>query len=176
MGRILYRKNVAPCMVQGAVIGHELSHGFDPNGMLYDSLGKMTTTDVRWYIPLESKVERQAAELGENPVLTAGENVADLAGLSAAHVALERNDAYEGASHERRMEMDRVFFTRWAVVWACKTTTENAQKRALTDAHGPAKDRCNMPCSNIEAFHAAFDVKPGDPMYLAPARRATMWW
>lgn len=161
----------------GAVVGHELTHGFDPNGMRFDSHGKLVGhANVIWYQAMSGVVNRQASREGVNAELTSGENVADQAGLCVAHLALANTPAYQRADARARIAMDRTFFTRWATVWATKMTDAEAKRRLLVDPHAPARMRCNNPVRNIEAFGIAFGAGSGDAMYLEPSERASMWF
>ena len=151
------------------MIGHELSHAFDPNGMQFDADGKLTGSSAPWYRAMSGVVDQQAKREGVNPDLTSGENVADLAGLYVAHEAL-------AASERNSPEASRALFTQWAATWATKMSDAEAKRRLLVDPHAPSQMRCNTPCRNIDAFHEAFGVVKGDGMYLDPKQRARMWW
>ena len=120
-------------------------------------------------------VNRQAARQGVNAELTSGENVADVAGLQIAHMTLVRSPSYLG-SDASRTELDQLFFKRWATVWACKMTADEAKRKLRVDAHAPAHTRCNMAVGSVSQFYDAFGVGPHDAMYIHPADRAVMWF
>jgi len=169
----------------GAVIGHEISHGFDDQGRRYDGAGNLND----WWAPKDNEeFTRRAKALGEqygareplpgtklNPDLTMGENIADVAGLAMAYRAYKLSlngkeapviDGYTG---------DQRFFMGWAQGWARKYRDDELRKRLLTDPHSPSEYRCNTVVANLDAFATAFDLKPGDKMYLEPAKRVKIW-
>ena len=125
----------------GAIIGHELTHAFDPNGMRFNELGKLISVDTAWYNPLREVVDAQSESHGENAKLTSAENVADVAGLRVAYNALRRDETYRGVMD------DRVFFERWATTWASKFTEKDASRRLLVDPHAPG-DFCKSQQNN----------------------------
>lgn len=169
----------------GAVIGHEISHGFDDQGRRYDGTGNLND----WWAPEDNaEFTRRAKQLGAqynalsplaglfvNGDLTMGENIADVAGLAMAYrawqVSLRGKPApvIDGYTGEQR------FFIGWAQGWARKYRDDELRRRLLTDPHSPSEYRTNNVVSNLPEFHAAFDVKPGDKMYKAPADRVRIW-
>ena len=152
----------------GAVIGHELSHAFDPNGMRFNESGKLVRVDTAWYDPLRAAVDAQATALGENAKLTSSENVADVAGLHFAMEALKSREGYDEKNNH-------IFFERWATVWASKFTERDAKRRSLVDPHPNGRDRSRLGPANEDEFIKAFNVKAGDAMYpKGPVAR--MWW
>jgi putative endopeptidase len=168
----------------GAVIGHEMSHQFDDQGSKYDLHGNL----VDWWTPADSQnfqsridqYERQinAYEplpgLHVNGKLTMGENVADLAGLTVAH------DAYIASLNGAPppvvdgMSGDQRFYLGWAQVWRCKTREPALRQQLLTDPHSPCPVRTDV-VRNMDPWYSAFDVKPGEKLYLAPADRVRIW-
>jgi putative endopeptidase len=169
----------------GAVIGHEISHGFDDQGRRYDGAGNLND----WWTPQDDEeFTRRAKMLGAqysalspvpglnvNGELTMGENIADVAGVAMAYRAykLALNgkqppiiDGYTG---------DQRFFIGWAQSWARKYREDEMRKRLLTDPHSQSEYRTNAVLVNQPEFHQAFDVKPGDKMYRAPAQRVKIW-
>jgi putative endopeptidase len=169
----------------GAVIGHEISHGFDDQGRRYDGHGNLHD----WWAPSDNEeFNRRAKAFGAqyeassplpgthvNGELTMGENIADLAGVAMAYRAYKLSlkgrqapviDGYTG---------DQRFFIGWAQGWARKYREDELRRRLLTDPHSPSEYRTNIIVSNLPEFHAAFDVKPGDKMYRAPAERVKIW-
>lgn len=170
----------------GAVIGHEIGHGFDDQGAKYDGAGNL----VDWWTD-EDRTEFAArtralidqysaftptglnAEHSVNDEFTVGENIGDLGGLSIALVAyrLVNPDPpiIDGLTGEQRL------FYSWAQIWRTKTRDEEAIKRLAIDPHSPPEFRCNGVVRNIDAFYDAFDVRPGDELYLEPGRRVRIW-
>jgi predicted metalloendopeptidase len=169
----------------GAVIGHEIGHGFDDQGSKYDGEGNLkswwTDEDRRRFeartAALIDQYDAFEALPGEhvNGALTIGENIGDLGGLSIAymayHMSLNGKDApvIDGLSGDQRL------FTGWAQVWRRNYTEENLLSRLKVDPHSPSEFRCNGIVRNIDAWYAAFDVGPNDAMYLAPENRVKIW-
>jgi putative endopeptidase len=169
----------------GAVIGHETTHGFDDQGRRYDGTGKLTD----WWTPEDAaKFEAQAVKLGKqyagfqvlpgakiNGDLTMGENIADLGGLllalDAYHASLKGQPApiLDGLTGDQRV------FMGWAQVWRQKIREDRLRQQLVSDPHSPPEARVDVPMRNIDAFYDAFGVKPGDPMYVAPADRVRIW-
>ncbi|SUI92593.1 M13 family metallopeptidase [Shewanella morhuae] len=168
----------------GAVIGHEISHSFDNNGAAFDSTGAMRN----WWTPADfAQFAKQGDALAQqfdayapfpdlhvNGKLTLGENIADVAGLAAAydayHASLKGADApvIEGFSGDQR------FFIGFAQTWATKMRDEALRARVATDGHAPGMYRA-LTVRNLDAWYRAFDVKPGDKLYLAPEDRVKIW-
>ena len=168
----------------GAVIGHEISHSFDNNGAAFDSTGAMRN----WWTPedlasFNSAGKALAAQYdayepfpgvfvkGE---LTLGENIADVAGLAAAY------DAYRASLNGKEAPVidgftgDQRFFIAYAQTWATKMRDEALRQRLATDGHAPGQYRA-LTVRNLEAWYKAFDVQPGDKLYLAPEARVKVW-
>ncbi len=169
----------------GAVIGHEISHGFDDQGRQFDGDGNLRD----WWSAADGERFKQRTTalvqqfnayrvLDGQPVngeLTLGENIADLSGLAIAYKAYVLSlhgrpapviDGYTGAQR---------FFLGWGQVWRRKYRDDNLRMRLAVDPHSPSEFRANGPVSNIEAFYAAFGVAPGDGAYRAPAERVRIW-
>ncbi|MEV7522603.1 M13-type metalloendopeptidase [Streptomyces sp. NPDC091371] len=161
----------------GAVIGHEMSHAFDSRGSRYDGHGRLRD----WWAP-EDRAEftRRTALLvaqydGYEPAglpgrrvsgaRTVGENMADIAG---ATVALDAFAAHEGPLDAART---RSFLLHWATLWRARTVPARLAERLASDRHPPAEFRCNGVLGNLDAFYEAFDVRPGDGLFLDPASR-----
>jgi putative endopeptidase len=169
----------------GAVIGHEISHGFDDQGRRYDGSGNLSD----WWASQDSaEFTRRAQLLGAqysalspipgqhvNGDLTMGENIADLAGLTMAYRAYRLSLDGKQAAVLDGFSGDQRFFIGWAQGWARKYREDELRKRLLTDPHSPSEYRTNAVVVNMAAFEAAFDVKPGDRMYRAPADRVKIW-
>uniref|UniRef100_Q0HQU4 Endothelin-converting enzyme 1 n=1 Tax=Shewanella sp. (strain MR-7) TaxID=60481 RepID=Q0HQU4_SHESR len=168
----------------GAVIGHEISHSFDNNGAAFDSTGAMRN----WWTPADfAQFAKQGEALAKqfdayapfpdlhvNGKLTLGENIADVAGLAAAldayHASLNGKPApvIDGFSGDQR------FFIGFAQTWATKMRDEALRARVATDGHAPGMYRA-LTVRNLDAWYTAFDVKPGDKLYLAPEDRVKIW-
>ena len=169
----------------GAVIGHEMTHGFDDEGRQYDADGTLrdwwTKDDADKFKTRADQVVAQyngftvLDTLHVNGKLTLGENLADLGGVNIAYAAFKKTK--EGQSHKKidGFTPDQRFFLSWAQVWRGSQRPEAAAQRILTDPHSPEQYRTNAPITNVDAWYAAFDVKPGDKMYKAPADRTKVW-
>lgn len=169
----------------GAVIGHEIGHGFDDQGSKYDGEGNLNN----WWTDADrKKFEQRTKALIEqynqycpiegycvNGELTIGENIGDLGGLSIAYEAYHLSlDGKEGPVIDG-LTADQRLFMGWAQVWRRKYRHEELLNRLKTDPHSPSEYRCNGVVRNIDAFYEAFDVKPGDGMYLPPEERVSIW-
>ncbi len=169
----------------GGVIGHEISHGFDDQGRKSDGDGVLRDW---WTAADASKFQVQADRLGAqydnyepvpgakiNGKLTMGENIGDLGGLSMAleayHLSLHGKPApvIDGTTGTQRV------FLGWGQVWRNKIRDEALRQRLVSDPHSPAYYRVNGIVRNLDAWYEAFDVKPGDQLYLAPAERVRIW-
>lgn len=171
----------------GAVIGHEIGHGFDDQGAKYDGDGNMVdwwTDDDRTEFGKRTKAlieqynDFEPMDLPGHHVngeFTIGENIGDLGGLS---IALEAyRIATEGAEApvlDELTGLQRVFFG-WAQVWRTKARKEEAIRRLAVDPHSPPEFRCNGVIRNLDSFHEAFGVEPGDALYLDPDKRVKIW-
>ena len=169
----------------GGVIGHEISHGFDDQGRKSDGDGVLRD----WWTPADAAAfEAQATRLGQqydafSPLpganvqgrLTMGENIGDLAGLT---IALE---AYRASLNGRPAPVidgltgDQRVFLGWAQVWRQGIRDEALRNQLTTDPHSPAQYRVNGTVRNIDAWYEAFDVQPGDELYLPPEQRVRLW-
>ena len=169
----------------GAVIGHEISHGFDDKGSQYDGTGNLrdwwTAEDrARFKAKTEALVAQYAAfepvpGYHLNGELTLGENIADNSGLAIAY------RAYRLSLHGKKPPVidgltgDQRFFMGFAQVWRSKTRDETLLTRLKSDPHSPAEFRVNGTVRNLAPFYSSFDVEPGDRMYLAPKDRVSIW-
>ncbi len=169
----------------GGVIGHEMGHGFDDQGAKSDAKGVLRT----WWLPqdveaFKKRTDKLADQYSEfqalpglhlNGRLTLGENIGDLGGITVAHDAylISRNGApatvIEGFTPEQR------FFLGWAQAFRELNRDEALRNQVMTDPHSPGEFRVNGVVRNDDAWYAAFDVKPGDKLYLAPEQRAAIW-
>jgi len=169
----------------GAVIGHEMGHGFDDQGRHYDAAGVLrdwwTKQDAEEYMKRAKVVVEQFNQLEPLPglhvngELTLGENLADLTGLVIAHRAYSLALEGQPALTMDGLTGDQRFYTGWAQVWAGKMRDDMLRQMVMTNPHSPEQYRANTPVRNIPEFYAAFDVKEGDKLYLPPAERAKVW-
>jgi putative endopeptidase len=172
----------------GAVIGHEIGHGFDDQGSKYDGDGALQSwwTDadraafeLRTKKLIEQYNELSPEQLGDehkvNGELTIGENIGDLSGLEIAYKAylLSLNGA-EAPVIDGRTAAQR-FFIAWSQSWRAIARDEMVLQRLATDPHSPPEFRCNQIVRNIGAFYEAFDVQPTDELWLDPAERVVIW-
>jgi putative endopeptidase len=169
----------------GAVIGHEMTHGFDDEGRAIDSKGALRD----WWTPADAAAfKARAAVLGAQygryepvpgafikPDLTMGENLADLGGLSIALDAYHASLGGKPAPVLGGLSGDQRVFLGWAQAWAGKATPEEIKRLTTSDPHSYRKYRVNGVVPNIDAWYAAFGVKPGDALYIPPEKRAHVW-
>ncbi|SDD70130.1 M13 family metallopeptidase [Auraticoccus monumenti] len=171
----------------GAVIGHEIGHGFDDQGSTCDGEGRLrdwwTAADREAFEARTGSLIAQydelspegASELHVNGALTIGENIGDLGGLSIAlkawRIATEGTEVPEidGLTGEQRL------FLSWATVWQSKMRPETVRQRIATDPHSPPEFRCNQIVRNVDDFYTAFDVTPTDALWLDESERVSIW-
>ncbi len=171
----------------GAVIGHEIGHGFDDQGSTCDGDGALRnwwTDKDRQAFEARAKALIAQYEVLEpaqapghrvNGQLTIGENIGDLGGLSIAYKAYQiahessPEPELDGYTPEQRL------FISWAVVWQAKVRTEMLLQRLATDPHSPAEFRCNQIVRNLPEFYAAFDVRESDALWLDEKQRVKIW-
>ena len=169
----------------GGVIGHEMGHGFDDQGSKSDYAGiqrnwwtdedrarfdtrtKALGAQYATYCPLEGQCV--------NGQLTMGENIGDLGGLSMAYTAYKLSLKGKEAPVIDGLTGDQRFFLAWAQVWKSKAREETILNRLKTDSHSPPQYRINGPLRNLNEWYKAFDVKPGDKLYLPPEQRVRIW-
>ena len=169
----------------GAVIGHEIGHGFDDQGRQYDGDGNLsdwwTEEDAEKFDVRKNALAAQydgyvvIDGLTINGQFTSGENIGDLGGLSIAYLAYKMSLNGEEAPIIDGLTGDQRFFLGWAQVWRLKARDAEAKRLLTIDPHSPAKFRANGASVNVPAFYEAFDVKEGDGMYLAPEDRVKIW-
>jgi len=169
----------------GAGIGHEIGHGFDDQGRKFDGAGNVrdwwTAEDAERFEELRQKLAAQYNNtmvidgLTINGDFTSGENIGDLGGLSIAYQAYRMSLNGQEAPVIDGFTGDQRFFMGWAQVWRRLYRDEELKRRLTIDPHSPSKARTNVVLSNIPAFYQAFDVQPGDGMYLAPEDRVKIW-
>ncbi|HYL02825.1 MAG TPA: M13 family metallopeptidase [Steroidobacteraceae bacterium] len=169
----------------GGVIGHEMGHGFDDQGSKSDARGVLHT----WWLVADTeafhaRVDRLAAQydgytalpgLKVNGRLTLGENIGDLGGLSVAYDAYHRSLHGKSAPVLDGLTGDQRFFLSWAQVWRELSRDEALRTQVTSNPHSPAKFRVDGVVRNVDAWYRAFDVKPGDRLYLPPAERVHIW-
>ena len=169
----------------GAVIGHELSHGFDDKGSKYDGNGNLR----KWWTEKDrEEFERRAEGLVAqydafepvegnfvNGKLTLGENIGDLGGLSVAYEAYRLSLNGKEAPVIDGLTGDQRFFLGWAQIWRRLYREPELLKRLVTDPHSPSEYRVNGIVRNMDAWYKAFDVKPDDSLYLKPEDRVRIW-
>ena len=170
----------------GAVIGHEISHGFDDSGARYNADGNLvdwwTAEDLKQFTALGTALADQYSALEPLPGIhvdgkfTLGENIGDLGGVNAAYdglqLALKANGnpgLIDGFTPEQR------FFISWSTIWRSKMRDEALKNQVKTDPHSPGKYRAYVPIQNVDAFYEAFNIKPGDKMYVSPEKRVKIW-
>lgn len=170
----------------GAVIGHEISHGFDDSGSRFDGDGNLnnwwTDADRKNF---DEKVGQLAAQYsGYEPVkgsfvngkFTSGENIGDLGGVAVAYDALQMYLKDKGNPGKiSGFTQDQRFFMSWATVWRTKATDQYMINQVKTDPHSPGMFRAFGPLVNQDSFIKAFDIKPGDKMYKTPEERIKIW-
>lgn len=170
----------------GAVIGHEISHGFDDSGSKYDGDGNLnnwwTDADRKNF---EAKVGQLAAQYDQyepvkgshvNGKFTSGENIGDLGGAAVAYTALQMYLKDHGnPGLISGFSQDQRFFMSWATVWRTKATDQFLVNLVKTDPHSPGYFRSFGPLVNMDSFYKAFNVKPGDKLYKAPENRIKIW-
>jgi predicted metalloendopeptidase len=170
----------------GAVIGHEISHGFDDQGASYNAEGNLvdwwTADDLTKFTALGGALADQYSALEPLPGIhvdgkfTLGENIGDLGGINAAYDGLQlylkengNPGLIDGYTPEQRL------FMSWATVWRGKIRDEALKNQVKTDPHSPANYRAYVPLLNLDTFVKAFDIKEGDGMYVAPDKRVRIW-
>ena len=171
----------------GAVIGHEMTHGFDDQGRQFDAVGNLRD----WWAPEDAQRFKERASLVArqfdaytvvdsathvNGRLTLGEDIADLGGLKIAYAAFQRSlvgkprpPDIDGLGPEQR------FFLAWAQIWRAKSTDQYLRNQVTVDPHAPARWRVMGPLSNLKEFADAFGCKAGDAMVRADSIKATIW-
>lgn len=169
----------------GAIIGHELTHGFDDMGSQFDAEGNMknwwTETDLNNFKSRTGKIVSQfdayvaIDTLHVNGNMTQGENIADLGGLTMAYYAYKKSLAGKPSPVMSGFTGEQRFFIAWAQGWKQKTRDEELKRLITVDYHAPAYFRAFAPLSNMKEFYEAFGVKPGDKMYVSDEKRVEIW-
>ena len=163
----------------GAVIGHEITHGFDDKGKLFDSDGNLndwwTEDDAIYFEERSKKLENHFNkfsffDIGVNGKLTLGENIADLGGITFSLKTLERL-----TDPDDKLNQTRKLFEQWAKIWRSNITNDSLKNQLLTDPHSPTKLRVNCILPNLDEFHQVYNIKPGDSMFLDLELRSKIW-
>lgn len=170
----------------GAVIGHEISHGFDDSGSRYNAEGNLvnwwTEDDLKQFTGLGGALAAQYSALEPLPAtfvdgkFTLGENIGDLGGVNAAYDGLQiamkksgKTALIDGYTPEQR------FFMSWATIWRSKMRDEAIKNMVKTDPHTPGMYRAYVPLQNVDSFYQAFDIKEGQKLYVKPENRVKIW-
>ena len=169
----------------GAVIGHEIGHGFDDQGSTFDDQGNLRN----WWTEEDRKKFKEKAQvlvqqygayepvkgIHVNGELTLGENIGDNSGLAIAYKAYQFSLNGQKAPVIDHFTGDQRFYIGWAQVWRGKETEAKLLQRLKSDVHSPIQIRGNQPLKNQPAFYDAFGIKEGDKMYLTPEKRYSLW-
>jgi len=169
----------------GAVIGHEIGHGFDDQGRAFDEAGRTRN----WWTPeTDAKFKAATQQLGTqyskycpvpdacvNGDLTMGENIGDLGGLTMAYTAYKLSLEGKEAPVIDGFTGDQRFFLAWAQVWRALAREDAIRQQLVTDPHSMPEFRTNGVVRNMDEWYTAFDVKPGDRMFLPPDQRVKIW-
>lgn len=169
----------------GAVIGHEMTHGFDDQGRQFAADGNLKDwwekEDADKFKIRADRVVNQYNDftvldsIHVNGKLTLGENLADLGGLSIAYEAFTKTPEFKADKKIDGLTPSQRFFLSWAQVWRSNALPEMQAQLILTDSHSPGMHRANGPIANMDAWYNAFNIQPGDKMYVAPNARIHIW-
>jgi putative endopeptidase len=169
----------------GGVIGHEMGHGFDDQGSKSDAKGVLRTwwsqADVDAFKKRTDTLADQYAGfeplpgIKVNGRLTLGENIGDVGGLNVSYRAYQLSLEGQPAAVRDGFTGDQRFFLGWAQVWRALIRDQALRNQVMTDPHSPSNYRVNGVVRNVDAWYAAFDVKPDDPLYLPPENRVRIW-
>jgi len=168
----------------GTVIGHEISHSFDDQGSQFDAEGRLRNWWTKEdFAHFRDAADRLAAEFDKyeplpgmhiNGKLTLSENIADVAGLSASYDGYRRAYGGKSAPSADGFTGDQRFFLAFAQVWRTKFRPEALRTSLMTNGHAPGEYRADT-VRNIDEWYTAFNVKPGEKLYLAPKERVRAW-
>jgi len=171
----------------GAIIGHEIGHGFDDQGSKYDGDGRLTdwwTASDRQAFEARARslieqysalAPKQAPDQHVNGALTIGENIGDLGGVGIAWQAYQMSLRGEGAPVIDGLTGGQRFFMSWARTWPQKVRDEEVLRLLAIDKHSPGEFRCNQVVRNLDEFYGAFEVSTADELWLEPATRVRIW-
>ena len=169
----------------GAVIGHEMGHGFDDQGRKTDGDGQLRD----WWTQEDGEAFKARADklvaqfdgfeplegVNVNGRLTLGENIGDLTGLTMAYKAYKNSLGGKTPPVIDGLTGDQRFFMSYGQIWQVKMREEALRNQIKTDPHSPGEYRANGIVRNFDAWYEAFDVKPGDALYLPPEKRVKIW-
>jgi len=168
----------------GATIGHEVSHSFDDQGSQFDATGRLsnwwTDADRRHFDEAAGRLVKQYdayrpfPDLQVNGTLTLSENIADVAGLAAAYDAYRLSLGSQPAPVVAGLTGDQQFFLSYAQSWRDKTREPALRQQIIEDGHAPDEYRADT-VRNLDPWYPAFDVRPGQALYLPPAERVRIW-
>ena len=169
----------------GAVIGHEMGHGFDDQGSKYDATGNLrnwwTEQDLKEFSARTKALVEQYSEykvfddLHVDGQLTLGENIGDLSGVTIAYKAYKASLNGKEAPIIDGLTGEQRFFIGYTQIWRSKIVEKSLRNRVATDPHSPGEFRALGSLSNMDEFYEAFNVKEGDAMYIAPEKRVKIW-
>jgi len=169
----------------GAVIGHEMTHGFDDQGSQFAADGNLknwwSKEDADKFKTRTDMVVNQYNNftvldtLYVNGKLTLGENLADLGGLNTAYEAFTHTAQFKEGKKIDDLNPTQRFFLSWAQIWRTNSLPETESQLILTDPHSPGMHRANGPIVNMDVWYTAFNIQPGDKMYVAPEKRIRIW-
>ncbi len=168
----------------GATIGHEISHSFDDQGAMFDADGKLrnwwTPADLAHFqasgkaLAAQYSLYHPFPDIALNGEQILSENIADIAGLNAAYDAYRLANGGKEGPAQQGVSGDQQFFIAFSQSWRTKNREALARQQAVTDGHAPAEFRADT-VRNMDAWYSAFDVKPGERLYLAPDQRVRIW-
>jgi putative endopeptidase len=168
-----------------STIGHEITHGFDDQGRLYDEKGNLknwwSRNDSTEFAKRSQLMVRQFNEYEPLPGTkingraTLGENIADLGGILLGIDAFKKTEEYKKNRIVGGLTPMQRYFMGYSLGWLYSTRDENLKTLLMTDVHSPAKYRVNGPFSDVDEFYSTFKIKPGDKMYLPDSLRVKIW-
>ncbi len=182
----LNRPDVENYGAAAAIIGHEISHGFDDQGRKYDAKGQLvdwwTEEDAKAF---EMRTQKLIAQYDAfepfdgthvNGQLTLGENIADLTGLHVSYRAYQLAYPEQNEAMPAGVTPTQLFFMSWASTWRTKYREDALRSLLLIDPHSPGAYRCNGVVSHLTPFYEAFHVTEKDKMYIEPSKRVKIWF
>jgi putative endopeptidase len=171
--------------IMGAIIGHELTHGFDDGGAQFDADGNLrmwwTDQDYKNFKERTQKIVQQFNNIvmidtmHVNGEMTQGENIADLGGLTMAYYAYKKSLNGKSSPKIKGFSGEQRFFIAWAQGWKSMSTDKETKRLLVLDYHGPAKLRAYVPLTNMPEFYEAFNIKEGDAMREKESKRVEIW-